>query len=284
MIIIKTIPELRAVINEQRLLNKKIGFVPTMGALHSAHQALIKQCVAENDYTVVSIFVNPLQFGPGEDLEKYPRDLNKDSDAVKSCGADLIFFPDPEEILGGEILTYVDIDKLQNNLCGLKRPGHFRGVCTIVTKLFNIVTPDKAYFGKKDIQQLTIIKKMVKDLNFAIEIVECPIIRETDGIAFSSRNLYLSSAERKDAVVLNQAIKNAVKAIDAGELSAEIIINQIKKQINEKYTAKIDYVKIVNTDMEDVKDIKSGNILALAVFIGATRLIDNHIIGEVLDF
>ncbi len=282
MEVIYKISEIKKIIKQKKSEAKTIGFVPTMGALHDGHLSLIKKSVDEADYTVISIFVNPIQFAIGEDYEKYPRDLKKDIKLAKSVGVDLLFAPDAFDILGDNLLTYVDINKLSDNLCGLNRQGHFRGVCTIVAKLFNIVEPNKAFFGKKDIQQLYIIKKMVQDLNFDIDIVPCPILREKDGLAMSSRNVYLSKDERHDALIIYKSINNAIEIINNGETSSEIVINKIKNMINLKKSAKIDYVKIVNENMEDIIKISKHNILALAVYIGKTRLIDNHIIGEKL--
>jgi pantoate--beta-alanine ligase len=285
MQIVHTISEVRKIINEQKKLGKTIGFVPTMGALHNGHLSLLKYSKEQTDFTVISIFVNPIQFGPNEDFSKYPRTLESDSKIAESAKTDIIFAPSVEEMFGkNDQLTFVDIEKLQNNLCGVKRPGHFRGVCTIVSKFFNIICPDKAFFGKKDIQQLYIIKKMVKDLNFNVEIVGCPIVRENNGLALSSRNIYLSKDEKQDALVLNLSIKEAVETINKGENSCEKIIKFIENKINTVKTSKIDYIKIVNETMEDVSVIKNGDILALAVFIGKTRLIDNHIIGEKICF
>lgn len=255
-----------------------------MGALHRGHLSLIEKSAAENDYTAVSIFVNPLQFGPNEDLNTYPSTLQQDVDLATAAGANMLFHPAPRDILGDTMLTFVDIEKLQDNLCGRSRPGHFRGVCTIVSKLFNIVTPDRAYFGQKDIQQFIIIKKMVKDLNFDIELIRCPIVREADGLAMSSRNSYLSDAERKEAVVVSKAIKRAVDTYDDGVENAEEIIRQTSSFIKEHSNARIDYVNIVDEQMHDVSNVQNGHILALAVYIGSTRLIDNHIFGDAITF
>lgn len=284
MIVSHDIQKVRDIIRQQKNRGKTIGFVPTMGALHKGHTSLIRRSAEENDYTVISIFVNPLQFGPNEDFNHYPRTPDEDIEKAKAFHTDLIFHPSAREILGTNMLTFVNIEKLQDNLCGRKRPGHFRGVCTIVTKLFNIITPHRAYFGQKDIQQLFIIKKMVQDLNFSIEIIACPIVREKDGLAISSRNVYLSNEERKDAAVLNQALKQAVKKIEKGETSASVIIDHIKNIIQQKASAKIDYVSIVDKDMKDVHKIKKGDVIALAVYIGKTRLIDNHIVGDRITF
>ena len=282
MQIIKSIQEARDIIGQVKLKAKRIGFVPTMGALHQGHISLMEKSVCECDFTVVSIFVNPIQFVAGEDFEKYPRDILKDAKMVESAGVDLLFVPEAVEILGNNLLTYIDIEKLGDNLCGAKRPGHFRGVCTIVAKFFNIINPDSAYFGKKDIQQLHIIKKMTEDLNFDIKIIPCSIVREEDGLAMSSRNAYLSDEERSDAVVINQSLKKAIELIDKGETSSSVIIKMIEKKISKIGYAKIDYVKIVNKSMEDVEKIEKGDIIACAVFFGGARLIDNHIVGEKL--
>lgn len=284
MKIVKRVDEAREVIGKIKVKGKTVGFVPTMGALHKGHISLVERAKNECDFTVMSIFVNPLQFGPNEDFNKYPRPFEKDALLAKEAGVDLLFAPEVEEMVPGEPLAYVDIEKLSNNLCGLSRPGHFRGVCTIVSKLFNILTPDKAYFGKKDIQQLIIIKKMVYDLNFNVEIIPCPIVRELDGLAMSSRNSYLSESERKDALILSKAIKRGASLYKNGETFADNIIKEIKYMIKEVPTSRIDYVKIVDEKMNDVKIIKDSDILALAVYIGKTRLIDNFIFGEELCF
>jgi len=284
LIVVKDIKTIRDLIKKEKKDNKKIGFVPTMGALHKGHESLIERSIKENDTTIVSIFVNPIQFGPSEDFNKYPRPFENDKNICERLGVDILFNPEKEEIFGDNFLTFVDIEKLQNNLCGVKRPGHFRGVCTIVAKLFNIVTPDRAYFGKKDIQQLIIISKMVEDLNFDIEVIPCPIVREKDGLAMSSRNSYLTPEERKDATILNIAIKEAISMIENGEKNSNKIISSIEKRIKSVPSARIDYVKIVNKDMIDQESVKNGDILALAVFIGTTRLIDNHIIGEEINW
>ncbi len=284
MHVVNTIAETRRILAQQRQQNNSIGFVPTMGALHEGHLSLIRRSVKENDFTAISIFVNPLQFGPEEDLDAYPRTEIADQQAAEKNGVDLIFHPSAKEILGDEILTFVDIEKLQDNLCGMSRPGHFRGVCTIVAKLFNILQPDRAYFGQKDLQQYIIIEKMAQDLNFDIDIVRCPIVREYDGLAMSSRNSYMDNKERQDAVILNRCIKEAVRMMENGERSTEIVLSRLKDMIRLVETTKIDYVKIVDRDMRDVDTISKGDILALAVYIGSTRLIDNHIFGDPVTF
>ncbi len=284
MNVVHSIQEVREIIAAQRAENNTIGCVPTMGALHAGHISLIERSVSQNDFTAISIFVNPLQFGPQEDLQRYPKTPQQDILAAEQANVDLLFHPAPAEILGENLLTFVDIESMQNNLCGLKRPGHFRGVCTIVAKLFNIMQPHRAYFGQKDIQQLLILQKMTQDLNFDIEIVPCPIVREPDGLAMSSRNAYLSPQERKDAVVLSRCIKQAVPQITPGETRAKDIIDFITGQINAVKSARIDYVSVVNSAMQDAELIGKNDILALAVYVGNTRLIDNHIIGQPLDF
>jgi len=237
-----------------------------MGALHEGHLSLIRRSAQECDFTVMSIFVNPLQFGPNEDLEAYPRTLDHDMHAAEEAGADLVFYPNAQEILGDNRLAFVDIEELQGNLCGRSRPGHFRGVCTIVAKLFNIVTPDRAYFGQKDIQQFIILQKMV--------------VREKDGLAMSSRNQYLSATERRDARVLHRALQRGRQLCLQGEQNAARIIAELKTILEKPGSSRIDYVSIVDKSMHDVDTVKNGDILAVAVFIGKTRLIDNTIFGD----
>lgn len=284
MKVIKTIEEMRKWVRGAKEKWKTIGFVPTMGALHLGHVSLMKKAVQQNQATVVSIFVNPIQFGPTEDYEKYPRPWEKDLAIAEESGADVVFAPEVSELLGDVMYTYVHVEKLQDFLCGAKRSGHFRGVCTIVSKFFHIVQPDRAYFGKKDIQQLYIIRQMVKDLNFGVEIIPCDIVREEDGLAMSSRNKYLSPGERKTALVLNHSIRAAIREILRGESSAQAIFNLVEQEIKEESGVKIDYISIVNEKLEPVEEIKQGDILAIAVFIGKTRLIDNHIVGEPVCF
>lgn len=281
--LIETIEEMRAFSKDAKSKNLSIGYVPTMGALHKGHVSLMKKAVEQNDIAVMTIFVNPIQFGPNEDYNKYPRTLEADLEKAKAAGISAVFFPSATE-LTANLYSYVDINSLQDNLCGLKRPGHFRGVCTIVSKFFNIIQPDNAYFGKKDIQQLYIIKQMVKDLNFDVKIIPCDIVREDNGLAMSSRNRYLSESERKDALVLSQSLKKAVTLHQQGEKSSQVLINSIRQEIEKISSAKIDYVSIVNEQMQDVCTVENKNIIALAVYIGNTRLIDNHIIGETLCF
>lgn len=277
MKILNTINDIRIAIKEARKNGKTIGFVPTMGYLHEGHLSLVKRAKEENDLVVVSIFVNPTQFGEGEDLETYPRDLERDSNLVKSVGADIVFAPSVEEMYTPGASTYVEIaGDITAKLCGSSRPGHFKGVTTIVTKLFNIVTPDKAYFGQKDAQQVAVIEQMVRDLCFGVEIVPCPIVREEDGLAMSSRNTYLSSEERKSATILSIALARAEEMIRSGERNASKIRVIINEKIKSEPFAEIDYIEIVNArTLEAVEEVKGDILIALAVKIGKTRLIDN---------
>ena len=275
MKIVSTIEEVRAQVKEWKKEGLSIGFVPTMGYLHEGHMSLI-DAAGENDRVVVSIFVNPMQFGPTEDLASYPRDLEHDAKLCEEHGVDLIFHPTPEEMYGDQFYSYVDMDVLTKERCGLSRPVHFRGVCTVVTKLFNIVTPDRAYFGQKDAQQLAVIKRMVKDLNMPLTITGCPIIREADGLAKSSRNTYLSIEERKAALVLSRSIFLGKEMVEKGERDCKRILAAMTAEIEKEPLAKIDYVKIVDLDtMQQVEKIDRGILAAIAVYIGKTRLIDN---------
>lgn len=277
MILIEnTVDKVRETVKNWKAQGLSVGLVPTMGYLHEGHQSLIERAVQENDRVVVSIFVNPIQFAPNEDLETYPRDLEKDSMLCNDTGADLIFHPQPEEMYPNGFSTQVVMNNLTTELCGKTRPTHFGGVCTVVSKLFNIVAPDRAYFGEKDAQQLAIIKRMVKDLNFDIEIVGCPIIRESDGLAKSSRNTYLNEQERKAALILSKSILLGKEMAANGERSSAVIIKAMTDLINTEPLAKIDYVSIVNAETIEPVDKLNGEILAaVAVYIGKTRLIDN---------
>ena len=281
MKVVGTIKEVRNLVKEWKKNGESVGFVPTMGYLHEGHGSLITKARENNDKVVVSIFVNPLQFGPSEDLESYPRDLEKDSTFCESLGADLIFHPEPEEMYHDDFSSYVDMSVLTEELCGLSRPVHFRGVCTVVSKLFNIVQPDNAYFGEKDAQQLAIIKHMVQDLNMDVNVVGCPIVREEDGLAKSSRNTYLSPEERKAALILSKTIELGKKLIADGEKDADVLVAKMKANVETEPMAKIDYVKAVNgLTMQQQKEIKAPMLIAMAVYIGKTRLIDNMIISE----
>ena len=278
MKVLKTISEVRSIVKEWRKEGYSIGLVPTMGYLHEGHKSLIVRASKENDKVIVSDFVNPIQFGPKEDLATYPRDINRDSELCESAGADYIFNPEPSEMSFDDFCTHVDMDGLTKGLCGKTRPIHFSGVCTVVSKLFNIVTPDRAYFGQKDAQQLAVVKRMVRDLNFGIEIVGCPIIREEDGLAKSSRNTYLSKEERKAATILNKSLKIGRKLIEEGERDSKKVIEAITNNLNTEPLAKIDYVDVVDAiSMEEVNKIEKPVLVAIAVYIGKTRLIDNFI-------
>ena len=279
MQIATTINEVRTQVKAWKKEGCSVGFVPTMGYLHEGHGSLISRAREENDKVVVSIFVNPMQFGPGEDLESYPRDLEKDSAYCESLGADLIFHPEPSEMYTDGFCSYVDMSVLTEELCGLSRPVHFRGVCTVVSKLFNIVQPDRAYFGQKDAQQLAIIKRMVQDLNMDLEIIGCPIVREEDGLAKSSRNTYLSAEERQAALVLSKAVKLGQELVAAGEKDAKKIVSEMSAFIEKEPLARIDYVKAVDgLTMQQIDTVKEPMLVALAVYIGKTRLIDNFMI------
>ncbi|ACD51618.1 pantoate--beta-alanine ligase [Clostridium botulinum] len=272
----KEICEIRKVIKDWKKEELSIGYVPTMGFLHEGHESLIKRAVKENDKVVVSIFVNPTQFGPNEDYDSYPRDINKDLELCKNAGASIVFNPSPEEMYFDNNSTSIGVSSLTNVLCGLKRPGHFDGVCLVVSKFFNIITPDRAYFGQKDAQQVAVIKRMVRDLNMDIEIVPCPIIREEDGLAKSSRNTYLSQKERNAALILNRSLLKAKETLENGERKANIVKNIIKDSINSEQLAKIDYVELVdNNSLENIEFIDRDILVAIAVYIGKTRLIDN---------
>jgi len=273
---VNTIAEVKQLIKEWKKSGLSIGFVPTMGYLHEGHKSLVEQARKENDKVVVSIFVNPTQFGPNEDFEKYPRNLEKDEALCCSAGADLIFAPEVVEMYPMGPSAFVDVEGVTEGLCGEKRPGHFRGVCIVVSKLFNIVTPDRAYFGQKDAQQLAVIKTMVRDLNFDIEIIGCPIIREEDGLAKSSRNTYLSQEERIAARVLNRSLIKGKEALVKGEKDSKIIKDIIVKELNSESLAKIDYVEIVDSiTLKPINIIEKPLLTAIAVFVGKTRLIDN---------
>jgi pantoate--beta-alanine ligase len=276
---VKTIKEVRQKVREWRADGLTIGLVPTMGFLHEGHRSLIERAVAENDRVIVSDFVNPTQFGAGEDLESYPRDIERDQIVCLAAGADLIFHPEPEEMYFPDACTAVDMTgDITSELCGKSRPIHFKGVCTVVSKLFNITTPDRAYFGQKDAQQLAVIRRMTRDLNFGIEIVGCPIIREEDGLAKSSRNTYLNSQERKAALVLSRAVALGFSMAENGERDAEKILRAMTDLIEQEPLAKIDYVKAVDaSNITPVNEMTGEVLIAMAVYIGSTRLIDNFI-------
>ena len=278
MKIVGTVKEVREQVKEWKKQGLSVGFVPTMGYLHEGHKSLMDAARKGNDKVVVSIFVNPMQFGPTEDLATYPRDLNHDAALCESAGVDLIFHPEAEEMYEKDFCSFVDMTGLTEGLCGKTRPIHFRGVCTVVNKLFNIVTPDHAYFGQKDGQQLAVIKRMVRDLNMDIEIVGCPIVREEDGLAKSSRNTYLSKDERKAALILSKAVKLGEDMAKAGEKDTDKIVSEMIKLIETEPMAKIDYVQAVDAvSVKPVKEMTAPVLVAMAVYIGKTRLIDNFI-------
>ena len=274
MEILTTIEAVRNTINTWKKQGYSIGFVPTMGYLHDGHAALIDQARKDNDKVIVSIFVNPTQFGENEDLNSYPRDINRDKSLCEAHKADIIFSPTSDEMYHDR-KAFVNIVELSDTLCGISRPIHFKGVCTVITKLFNIIQPTNAYFGEKDAQQLAIIRKMVYDLNFPVNIIGVPIVRESDGLAKSSRNTYLSKEERKAATILYKAIQMGKQTIKHGA-SADSIINTMTEIINTEPLAKIDYVSVVDANtMQPVHEITSPVLVAIAVYIGSTRLIDN---------
>ena len=280
MKIVGTVKEVREQVKEWKKQGLSVGFVPTMGYLHEGHKSLMDAARKGNDKVVVSIFVNPMQFGPTEDLATYPRDLDHDAALCESAGVDLIFHPEAEEMYEKDFCSFVDMTGLTEGLCGKSRPIHFRGVCTVVNKLFNIVTPDHAYFGQKDGQQLAVIKRMVRDLNMDIEIVGCPIVREEDGLAKSSRNTYLSPEERKAALILSKTVALG-KELAKTEKDANKVVEAMKKNIETEPLAKIDYVEAVDAlSMAPVEKLEGTCMLAMAVYIGKTRLIDNTLINE----
>ena len=279
MKIIKTIKRIGQELERVKGQGKRIGFVPTMGAFHDGHLSLMRHSVKENDITVVSLFVNPLQFGPKEDLARYPRNLKRDKAMASGAGVDFLFVPTPEEMYPDQQLTGVQVGKIGNILCGASRPGHFTGVATVVAKLLNIVQPRVMYIGQKDAQQVAVIKKMVSDLNIPVTISVCPTSRESDGLAMSSRNIYLSPTDRAEAAVLYKALRMGGKLIASGERDGGKIISKIKKLILEGSSASIDYVSIVElAGFSPVRRISQDVLIVVAVKFGTTRLIDNVIV------
>ena len=276
MKVVTGVAGMKAFARQWKKEGKSIGFVPTMGYLHEGHLSLVRESKKRADVTVVSIFVNPAQFGPREDFKKYPRDLEKDSAYLENGGVDCLFYPDAAEIYPPGYRTYVEVHGLQDRLCGKSRPGHFQGVATVVLKLFDIVGPDLAFFGAKDAQQVLIIGKMAVDLDLDVEVVTCPLVREPDGLALSSRNAYLSPEERKAALVLSISLRWAEWAVAAGERDAAKVIAGIRSAIETEPLARVDYVEAVDpVNLEPVAEIRGDVLIALAVFIGSTRLIDN---------
>lgn len=279
MIVVDNINDLRSQIKFQRKSEKIIGFVPTMGFLHEGHISLMKSSMKDNDFTVLSIFVNPIQFGPNEDFDKYPRDLTRDLKIAEKTGVDVVFIPKDDELYPKGFKTFINVEGLSDVLCGKSRADHFSGVVTVVNKFFNIVMPDKAYFGQKDAQQAVLIKKMVKDLNLNIEVVVCPIVRELDGLAMSSRNVYLSDEERKDAIMLSKYLFDTKDYINNGEKNVEVIKKYLFNKINAIKSANIEYIEIARLDtLGNIENIKGDVLVAIAVKFGTTRLIDNIIV------
>ncbi|MCK4667194.1 pantoate--beta-alanine ligase [Candidatus Dependentiae bacterium] len=278
----ENITELRGFLKKFHKEDKTIGLVPTMGYLHEGHMSLVKTARKECDIIVASIFVNPAQFAPNEDLESYPRDLKKDLHLLEKEGCDIVFLPENNEIYNNDFETYINLEKLPKHLCGLSRPTHFRGVATVVTKLFNIIQPGKAYFGQKDYQQILVIKKLIRDLNVPVKIIMCPIVRNDDGLALSSRNMYLTKDERKDAVLLHQSLLKGVERIKAGNKEINEIIVDIKAIISQSQHAKVDYISISNgetlKEIGSIKGYKGLVLLAGAVRFGKSRLIDNELV------
>ncbi len=276
MTIVESVSGMKALSRGWRREGKRIGLVPTMGYLHEGHLSLVRESKARADVTVVSIFVNPTQFGPDEDYKKYPRDLEKDSAFLSAAGVDCLFYPDAAEVYPPNYRTYVEVEGLQDRLCGRSRPGHFRGVATIVLKLFDIVGPDQAFFGAKDAQQVLIIRRMAADLDLDVEVVTCPIVREPDGLAMSSRNAYLTPVQRTAARVLSTSLRWADKAVGAGERDAGRLVSGLRSILEAEPLARIDYVEAIDPEtLDPVAEIRGQVLVALAVFIGSTRLIDN---------
>ena len=281
MIIATTIQEVTGQINAWKAEGLTIGLCPTMGYLHEGHASLMDASVKRNDRTVASVFVNPIQFGPKEDLATYPRDFDHDCRLLEAHGVDMVFHPEPSEMYFDDFCTYVDMDVLSKTLCGKTRPIHFRGVCTVITKLLHIVRPDRIFFGQKDAQQLAIIRRMVRDLNFDVEVVGCPIVREADGLAKSSRNTYLSPEERKAAVILSRTIRLGQEICAGGERNAAALLEKMKENLASEPLADVEYVEVVDgLSMQPVEQFKEGDLVAMAVRIGSTRLIDNFTVGD----
>lgn len=276
MKVVEKIKDLKLLVAQAKTAEKKIGFVPTMGALHDGHFSLIKAAKEQTDFVVVSIFVNPTQFGPTEDIDKYPRAFDADTAGCKKFGVDIVFAPSAAEMYPSKNLTWVNVEKLTDSLCGKSRPGHFRGVATVCAKLFNIVEPDIAFFGQKDAQQSIVIKRMIADLNMPLKIVVCPTIREPDGLAMSSRNRYLDAGERKDAALIYAALQKAELFITAGLLKSSELIGEMEKILKLSSRIKIEYISILNCrTLEEIDRAKGKILIAVAAKVGKARLIDN---------
>jgi pantoate--beta-alanine ligase len=276
MQIATTIQEMRALVQTARSARLRVGLVPTMGALHEGHLSLVRTAKAQTDTVVVSIFVNPLQFGPKEDLNKYPRTFEQDCALLEKEGVEFVFAPATSEMYPPGAITYVDVEGLSDRLDGVSRPGHFRGVTTVVAKLFHIVQPDKAFFGQKDAAQSAIIRRMVRDLNFPVEIVVCPIVRESDGLAMSSRNAYLNPEERRQSLVLSRTLQRIVQVFDAGQRDSAELIAAGKESLATVPSLRLDYLSVVDPDtLEAVNEVRPLTLVAVAAWVGSTRLIDN---------
>ena len=278
MNIATTVEQAKQTVRQWKAEGLTVGLVPTMGYLHEGHESLIKRAVAECDRVMVSVFLNPIQFAPNEDLATYPRDFAADTVLIENAGADLVFHPEPSELYAPDACTFVNVEGITSELCGKTRPTHFRGVCTVVSKLMNISQADRAYFGQKDAQQLAVVRRMVRDLNMNVEVVGCPIVREEDGLAKSSRNTYLSPAEREAALVLSRAVREGKRLMEEGERDAKTILSAMRAIIEAEPLAHIDYVEMVSWDGIKPVDVADSSVLvAMAVYIGKTRLIDNFI-------
>ena len=283
MIIAKTIEEARNTVWQWKAEGATIGLCPTMGYLHEGHLSLMQASKKENDRTVASVFVNPMQFGPTEDLAKYPRDFERDCKMLEAEGVDMVFAPEPSEMYLDDFCTFVDMTVVSEGLCGRSRPVMFRGVCTVLTKLINIIYPNKMYMGKKDCQQLAVVRRMVRDLNFNLEVVGCPTVREEDGLAKSSRNSYLSAEERAASRVLSRTLRHTQEKIAAGQTDSGTLIAEMKEELAQEPMADIDYVEIVDgLTMQPIETVRDDDVVAIAVRIGTTRLIDNFIVGDPL--
>ena len=278
MNIATTVEQAKQTVRQWKAEGLTVGLVPTMGYLHEGHESLIKRAVAECDRVMVSVFLNPIQFAPNEDLATYPRDFAADTVLIENAGANLVFHPEPSELYAPDACTFVNVEGITSELCGKTRPTHFRGVCTVVSKLMNISQADRAYFGQKDAQQLAVVRRMVRDLNMNVEVVGCPIVRENDGLAKSSRNTYLSPAEREAALVLSHAVREGHRLMEEGERNAKTILGAMRAIIEAEPLARIDYVEMVSWDGIKPVDVATSSVLvAMAVYIGKTRLIDNFI-------
>lgn len=276
MRIAKTIAEVRAAVAELRAAGRSVGLVPTMGALHAGHMSLVREARAECDAVVASIFVNPTQFGPNEDYSKYPRTFDADCEMLRAENVDVLFAPSAEEMYAPGATTFVEVEEVSDRLDGESRPGHFRGVATVVAKLFNVVGPDKAFFGQKDAAQVAVLRRMVRDLNFGLELVVCPIVREPDGLAMSSRNRYLSAEDRRQALVLSRALWRIRELSDAGETASDKLLQAGLSAMAEEPEVRLDYLRIVDAEtLEDVPDVRPGALVAVAAWVGPARLIDN---------